>query len=213
MGAGKIQAVRFARPYVQAAFSLSLAREATALWAEAIRLLACVMENSHAALICTTPQCRADAHVKRLWQIFEVLCQKRIGLLSKNAVLLKENKRWLEEGAYVRQWLLLLAMRKKLVLLPLMTRLFDAECREHDNVQAVHITTAVALSRAQRQQIVAVLSDECGQAVSLSESIDVTLLGGARICIGDRVIDGSVKQRLRQLVSQFQINRRNASSS
>lgn len=60
------------------------------------------------------------------------------------------------------------------------------------------VTTAKALTDAQRAEMVKQLERITGSPIELSEVVDPTVLGGALINLGDEVIDSTVAHRLDQ---------------
>jgi F-type H+-transporting ATPase subunit delta len=58
------------------------------------------------------------------------------------------------------------------------------------------VTTAVALTAAQEQQLADVLGRIYGRTVGLQVTVDPDILGGLVVQVGDEVIDGSIAHRL-----------------
>ncbi|GAB4282472.1 MAG: F0F1 ATP synthase subunit delta [Coriobacteriia bacterium] len=63
-------------------------------------------------------------------------------------------------------------------------------------VVVAEVTTAVPLTDALRAKIVDKLSASLGASVSLREQVDERVLGGVRINVSGRVLDGTVKSQL-----------------
>lgn len=63
------------------------------------------------------------------------------------------------------------------------------------------VTTARALTEQQKTALSSALNERLGLQVSIEETVDETLLGGAVIKAGDLVIDGSAKGRIEKLSS------------
>ncbi|HEX5011957.1 MAG TPA: ATP synthase F1 subunit delta [Planctomycetota bacterium] len=61
------------------------------------------------------------------------------------------------------------------------------------------VTTAVPLDEAGRSRLVSQLARLTGKTIVLQEHVEPELLGGARILVGSRMIDGSVAARLAAL--------------
>ena len=61
------------------------------------------------------------------------------------------------------------------------------------------VTSAIALSDDQKEQIRKRLIAEHGEGLSFSFDVDPALLGGLRVRVGDRLIDNSVASRLATL--------------
>ncbi|WP_261861119.1 F0F1 ATP synthase subunit delta, partial [Mycobacterium montefiorense] len=65
------------------------------------------------------------------------------------------------------------------------------------------VSAAAELSDAQRTRLVEVLSRIYGHPVAVQLEVDSDLLGGLQICVGDEVIDGSLKSRLAAAEAQL----------
>lgn len=65
--------------------------------------------------------------------------------------------------------------------------------------EVAEVTSAIPLDDAQRQRLAEALSKATGKQIEVRVLIDPYVLGGIRARIGDRVIDGTVRTRLRQL--------------
>lgn len=67
------------------------------------------------------------------------------------------------------------------------------------NIAHVNITSAVALSDDQAIGLKNQLAHATGKTVVLKHQVDSSLIGGIIIAIGDRIIDGSIAGKLRDL--------------
>jgi F-type H+-transporting ATPase subunit delta len=61
------------------------------------------------------------------------------------------------------------------------------------------VTSAIALDEDRRHRLVDALSRATGKTVEVHVLVDPYVLGGLRARVGDRIIDGTVRTRLRQL--------------
>jgi F-type H+-transporting ATPase subunit delta len=61
------------------------------------------------------------------------------------------------------------------------------------------ITSAMALSTEEQQQLRRSLAERYGQALSFGFFVDPSLMGGLRVRVGDRLIDTSVATRLQNM--------------
>lgn len=73
---------------------------------------------------------------------------------------------------------------------------YDAIATAERNIVVAEVTTASELSEALRATIQEKLSANVGSPVVLRERVDATLLGGIRINIEGRVLDGSLAKQL-----------------
>ena len=61
------------------------------------------------------------------------------------------------------------------------------------------VTSAVALTEAEKEAMRAKLAQQFGSDLEMRFEVDASLLGGVRLRVGDRVIDGSVAGKLAAL--------------
>jgi len=97
------------------------------------------------------------------------------------------------------RFIAMLAENRRIALLPEIAGLYAELRREHEGVVRVVITSAVPLEDAQRSAIAAPLARRFGRRIEIETAVEPSLLGGAVITAGELVIDGSVRNRLRQL--------------
>jgi F-type H+-transporting ATPase subunit delta len=71
--------------------------------------------------------------------------------------------------------------------------------REEEGTVHVRVETAHALSEGERKRLRSLLESGLGQAVKLEEVVDPSLLGGARIDVAGKVVDGTLRARLGRL--------------
>jgi F-type H+-transporting ATPase subunit delta len=85
---------------------------------------------------------------------------------------------------------------QRATLLPFISEHFARLQREHDGVVKALITSAFALSDADKASLVDGLAKKYGKRVEAEVKIDASLIGGARIQVGDDVIHASVRDTL-----------------
>ena len=66
-----------------------------------------------------------------------------------------------------------------------------------------YVTSAYPLTDAQRETIQKRLADSLNASVVIHESVDPSLLAGATIKVGDKIIDDSMRGKLQQLKTQL----------
>ncbi len=170
--------VTIARPYAEAVFRVAKEGNAFAEWSRTLALCAAVVRDPQmAALI-------ADPNVPR-----ETLARVLMGVCGGD----------LSEPA--RNFLQVLIDNDRLAVLPQIAQLFEELRREHENEVEAEIASAFPLSEAQVTELVAGLEKRFGRRVKVSTRVDPSLIGGARITVGDVVIDGSVAGQLQKMAS------------
>ena len=73
--------------------------------------------------------------------------------------------------------------------------LWDAE----QGIERATVRTAIPLSEDAQRALARRLAEQTGKTVQLDNEVDPSLIAGAVIRIGDRLVDGSTRTRLRQL--------------
>jgi len=168
--------VTIARPYARAAFEYASAHNAFGRWSE---------------LLATASAVVADERVERLLTNPRVTAEQLVGLIADIAGTGVD-----EHG---RNFLGVLAQNRRLGVLPEIAASYEVLRAEVENVADVQITSAVALTEAQRERLAAALKKRLQREVRLHCEVDATLIGGAVVRSGDLVIDGSLKARLERL--------------
>lgn len=98
----------------------------------------------------------------------------------------------------------LLRRKNRLALGPSIASYFREMWDEERGVERAVVRTAIALDDPTRDRIREQLSQQTGKAIEMETEVDPSLIGGAVIRIGDRLIDGSTRTRLRQLRGRLQ---------
>ncbi len=101
------------------------------------------------------------------------------------------------------RFLMVLNDKDRLSLLPKIARAYMQlvnNRRGHVNVDAY---VATALSDDQASAVASGIGNAIGKTVTLLQHVDASLIGGLKIQIGDRLIDGSVSAQLRKIQSSM----------
>jgi len=98
----------------------------------------------------------------------------------------------------------LLRRKNRLALGPSIASYFHEMWDEERGVERAVVRTAVELDDGTRDRMRDQLSQQTGKTIELETEVDPSLIGGAVIRIGDRLIDGSTRTRLRQLRGRLQ---------
>ncbi len=97
----------------------------------------------------------------------------------------------------------LLRQKGRLALGPSIASYYRELRDEERGIVRAEVRTAVELDDTRREAIVQRLREWTGQSVEIETVVDPALLGGATVRIGDRLIDGSTRGRLRGLREQL----------
>lgn len=125
-----------------------------------------------------------------------VLGNPQIETAAKHRVVVS-----LTEGCHplVRNVLQVLLERGRFAIVGGMRDEFESLVSAEDEVARVGVTSAVELTEATRNKIAARVEAVTGRRVALETTIDPAIVGGLVLRVGDRIVDGSVRSRIRQL--------------
>ncbi len=102
-------------------------------------------------------------------------------------------------GDLTRRFVLTVGQNRRLFALPQMIDAFLAELARRRGEVTAEVTSAAPLSDAQQGALDKVLRKEYGDKVQLDLKVDESLIGGLIVRVGSRMIDGSLKSKLRKL--------------
>lgn len=84
-------------------------------------------------------------------------------------------------------------------------RVFEEKVREYKSIGVVFVTSAVELSKEQKEQIQdKLLKTTKYKQLELQYSVDRALIGGLVIRIGDRIVDSSIRTKLKNMARELQ---------
>ncbi len=125
-----------------------------------------------------------------------------VSAVDRDSVLRQVADR-LGAGEWTRNAVLLLAARRKLRILPELARRLSAMVDEHAGVTRAVVTSALPLTEAQYAQIAEQLARITRRHVIIERQQDPSLIAGVVTRLGDDVIDGSLRGRLKKLEQQL----------
>jgi F-type H+-transporting ATPase subunit delta len=102
-----------------------------------------------------------------------------------------------------RNFLAALLDGERLEIAPQIATLFERRRADAAGLVNVEVTTAYPLSDGERQKIDVAMRARTGRECQLDAFVDVSLIGGAVIKIGDSVTDFSLRGRLTALAQQL----------
>lgn len=169
-----------ARPYAEAAFALAREQNALPVWSEMLKLAGAVVADARVAEALDNP--RLDAGAKE--SLILSICGDRLNAEGRNFVKL------LVDG-------------DRITVLPYIQSQFEALKNDADGVAKATIETALPLSDADLTELTAALARKFGKRVEATVLVKPELIGGARITIGDNVIDATIAEQLRAMAVQL----------
>lgn len=162
-----------ARPYAEAAFRLAEAANALGKWSEMLGALAMVGADPRVQSAVADPNL-SDAEVAGVF----------ISILSGRLTGEAEN------------FLRVLAENKRIELLPEIRMQFEALKNEREGIIEAEVQSAFELTEAQLADLVQRLEKKTGRKVRAQVHINKELIGGVKLVLGDKVIDGSARAQL-----------------
>ena len=162
-----------ARPYAEAAFKLALENGRLTEWSDMLALVDAVVSDEQVA------QRIGDPNVDE--QALEGLILGTLG------------DRLDGQGRNLVQ---VLVSNGRLELVSQIRALFDELKREHEGVLEATVISALPVTDDQVKPLLAALEKKFGRKVTAQVEVDPELIGGARIVVGDKVIDATVRGRL-----------------
>ena len=98
----------------------------------------------------------------------------------------------------------LLRRKSRLGLGPDIASFFRELVDNERGIARAVVTSAVELDADRQAQLERRLTEETGKQVTVETKVDPSILGGLIVRIGDRLVDGSTRARLRALRSQLE---------
>jgi F-type H+-transporting ATPase subunit delta len=99
----------------------------------------------------------------------------------------------------VRDFLGLVAKNRRLFAVPAMIESYLLRLAERRGEVTAEVTAAQPLSDEQLARLIDELRKSAGRRVSVASRIDPQLIGGMIVKLGSRMVDGSVRSKLRRL--------------
>ncbi len=93
----------------------------------------------------------------------------------------------------------LMLERDRFAVVPRLCEAYEALAVDEEGVVEVEVVAAVELPAETEKRIAARVGEATGRQVELAVRVDPSILGGLVLRIGDTIVDGSVKARIRQL--------------
>lgn len=162
-----------ARPYAEAAFRLADGAGKLTEWSAALANLAAVAADPRVRAAAGDPNLSAE----RVAGLF-------IGILAGKLSGEAEN--------FVR----VLAENGRLDVLDEIRDQYEVLKNEREGVVEAEVLTAFEMDQAQLADLVSRLEKSTGRKVKARVSLDKELIGGVKVVLGDKVIDGSARAQL-----------------
>lgn len=168
-----------ARPYALAAFEYARDKQQLAGWKAFLETAASIAKQPNVLKLLANPEV-PSADLLALFR----------DVLASVQDINEERKNFLS----------VLAQNKRFMLLPAIAEQFDNAFAEFEKISNVRVITAIEANDDFKQALSRSLQNRLKHEVKLHCEVDPSIIGGAIIYIGDRVIDGSVRGKLTRLL-------------
>lgn len=165
-----------AKRYAQAVFRIAQENDNLDEWADDLNVLAEIVGNEDATTLLNAPQIPQARKI----EIVDQLLSNSVGPLAKNL-------------------LGLLATRGVTNVAPSVSEEYENLLNSLRGVERAEVTTAVELDDEQRDTVASILESIVGKKIQVSTYVEPDIIGGLIARVNDRVIDGSIRARLRNM--------------
>jgi F-type H+-transporting ATPase subunit delta len=174
------EATTVARPYAEAAFAIAREQGALETWAPMLSLAASIVRDPQVAAALDNP---------------------RLGAPEKESLLLSiAGDNLTPDG---RNFVRVLVEADRVALLPEIAELFEGLKDDAEGAAKADIESAFALTDEQLAELTRALEKRFGKRIEAAVRINPQLIGGARVTVGDTVIDASVQGKLAAMATQL----------
>jgi F-type H+-transporting ATPase subunit delta len=176
--------IRIASRYAKSLLDLCIEKgQLDAAQADMVMLKGIMDESRDLRLMLSSPVVKADKKVDILQKLFD-------GKLN----------------AITMAFITLLTRKGREGFLPEIVTSFLNQLRKHQGITVAEVTSAVALDAGSRAKMMESATKMAGGQVELVEKVDVTLIGGFILKVGDKQIDSAIANRIKALKREFAEN-------
>ena len=183
--------ITIARPYAKAVCQLARTQTQLPQWSTVLQTAASAVSDARVAPLLGNPHVTPE----QLVELIAGVVSDVSGTGANTSAAIASLK------TQARNFIATLAHYRRLGFLPEIAAHFEQLRADAERTLDVTVTSAIALSDAQREQFAKAMRKRLDREVRLHCEIDPALLGGAVIRADDLVIDGSVRSSLLQLAA------------
>jgi F-type H+-transporting ATPase subunit delta len=169
-----------ARPYAEAAFAFAREQNSLPVWAEMLRVAAAVSRTAEMRVALDNPK----LSVGDKEALFLSICGAGLNADGRNFVKV-------------------LIRAERIGLLAEIRDLFGELKDAAEGLARAQITSAFPLAESELGALTSALARRFGKKIEATVSVDRSLIGGAKIVVGDTVIDGSVQGELQAMANHL----------
>ena len=196
-----------ARPYAKAAFDYANENGVVNAWEDFLFIASTIVNDKSFHTMLDNPAVSAEHKSAALTDLYDTQVagdgESAFKQLLSAAKGSSDSSSSPKVSAALSNFVNQLAEQERLALLPEVYEHY----RRHKAISLkqldAYVTTAYPLTMAQREQIQTRLSTSLNASVVIHETVDPSLLAGATIKVGDKIIDDSVRGKLKQLKTQL----------
>lgn len=170
--------VSIARPYAKAAFVTAKADNKLSEWSVALKKCSCAVEDSAMKAALKNPSITK----KQLCELLSVFATEK----------------------QVANFLNVLAEKKRLLLLPDISHLFEEKLAKESGYLALTVTSAFPMAEQKMKLIEEKLSKQLKSKLNIDFLINEKIMGGLVVRSADWVLDDSIKGKLKRLEAALQ---------
>ncbi len=196
-----------ARPYAKAAFDYANDNGVVNEWEDFLFVASTIVNDKSFHALLENPAVTAEHKSAALIDLYDTQVADDSDSVLKQ--LLSESKGTRHNNSYSKVSLALsnflnqLAQQERLALLPEVYEHY----RRHKALSLkqldAYVTSAYPLTDAQREMFQSRLATSLNASIVIHEMVDPSLLAGATIKVGDKIIDDSMRGKLQQLKTQL----------
>ncbi|ABF13868.1 F0F1 ATP synthase subunit delta [Candidatus Palibaumannia cicadellinicola] len=168
--------ITISRPYAKAVFEFAIEHNTVASWQSMLLYASKLNSNPYIAKLLSSTVITNT----KIADIFIAVCGNKL-------------------DNYGRNFIRIMAYNRRLLLLPDILKIFLQLCKKNSSTIEVEVITVSALTNNQIAQITQAMRQRLSQKVKLNCIIDLSIIAGMIIRIGDIVIDSSMLGRLERL--------------
>jgi len=171
---------RATKRYADAIYQLAKDKGEESLWDDELGKALVVLHTSKVSQILSHPK----LDLAKKWDVLESFFGE-----GKTVALRRETRNLLK----------LLLQNKKISLVAVIRERFQASWEQDLGVVSIQLTTAIPLTPAEQETVKTTLGASLRKTIRLDLSVDPSIFGGAIIQIEDRLIDGSLREKVRHM--------------
>ncbi len=168
-----------ARPYAKAIFETALLNQTLKDWSKELAMLAGIVEDQNMQTVLNNP----------------LISKKDLSAVFMDIVTCIDGGR----AHQVTNLIQILIEKKRLNLLPAIASRYEKYLAEREKRAEVKVISAYPIDEIRLQRLTHALQNHLKRQIVLECAVDKNLLGGIIIYAGDRVIDGSLRTKLKKL--------------